>query len=193
MNFKRTNQRTRKSYYQIFILIELLILISLYYFNLHWAILLFVTPIILVDTWSNARCVKRQKRHVIEINISDKEIKCVFSTKEISIIPIEKSLFSIREEKFDRDKTEIEIRQKTMWKSKLIGRLHIDNWNQVFDIKKALLTYSVSQIKYRPEGYWSKYGVFTADVVITTAALTLAEVADGEQEIQTEHLTLEIL
>lgn len=178
MIFTRSNNKTKQLYYQIFILIELSLLILLYYIEIHWAILLLATPIILIDAWSNLRCSNRQKKHIQKIEVNDDGIKCYLANKTEEFIPKEKSLFSIREEKFEKDKTEIEVRRKGTIKSRLVGRLHILNWNQILEIKSELLKNKITQIKYRPEGYWSKYGTLTADVVITGTALATAEIAD---------------
>ncbi|GAA4299382.1 hypothetical protein [Aestuariibaculum suncheonense] len=185
MTFKRDNHKNKKLYYQLFVLIELTLLISLYYFGVHWAILILATPIFLIDTWSNIRCANRQKKYIKEIEITPKGINCLLATDKIDSIPYNKCLFSIREKKFEKDKTEIEIRQKRILKSRLIGRLHISNWNQIFEIKNELIKNNITQIKYRPEGYWSKYGTLTADVVITGTALAVGEIAEITGDFQT--------
>lgn len=178
MIFKRDNDKNKSLYYRLFILFELVLLISLYYYGLHWFFLFFTTIIILPDVWSNIRCARRQKRFIREIKISTEGIHCVLANKATVQIPMEKCLFSIREKKFEKEKTEIEIRKKRLLKSKLIGRIHIKHWQQIFEIKNALIEHAIPQIKYRPEGYWSKYGTLTADVMITGTALAVAGVAD---------------
>ncbi|MCE7992930.1 MAG: hypothetical protein HEP71_13155 [Roseivirga sp.] len=185
MVFKRDNNKNKSLYYQIYIVVELFILFLLYYYGIHWFLLLLLTPTILLDTWSNMRCARRQKKFIREIEITDEGIKCVLANKSSQSIPIEKCLFSIREKKFEKEKTEIEIRSKRLLKSKLIGRLHIKHWSQIPEIKNELLKHSITQIKYRPEGYWSKYGTLTADVVITTTAFTIAAVADVSGDLGT--------
>ena len=178
MIFKRNNNKTKKLYYQLFVVIELLLLIGLYYYNVHWAILVIITPTVLIDSWSNIRCANRQKKYIKEIEIKVNSISCLLATGKTETIPIEKCLFSIREQKFEKDKTEIEIRVKRLLKSRLIGRLHISNWSHIFEIKNNMIKNHVTQVKYRPEGYWSKYGTLTADIVITGTALAVSEIAD---------------
>jgi hypothetical protein len=131
-----------------------------------------------MDIWSNYRCLKRQKRYIKEIQINEKGINCQLANGKQEKIPIEKCLFSIREEKFEKEKTEIEIRYKRLLRSRLIGRLHIKNWAQIFEIRDRLIEQKITQIKYRPEGYWSKYGTLTADIIITGAVLAIGEVAE---------------
>ncbi len=140
MTFKRDNDKNKRLYYQLFVLIELILLVSLYYFDVHWAILILLTPIILIDSWSNIRCANRQKKCVKEIEISPNGIKCLNTNGKTHSIPsYDKCLFSIREKKFEKDKTEIEIKQKRLLKSRLIGRLHISNWDHIFEIKNELI------------------------------------------------------
>lgn len=177
MTFKRDNNKNKKLYYQLFVVVEIMILIGLYYFGIHWFILLLSTPIFLMDAWSNIRCANRQKKFIAEIEINEQGLTCTLANNRIEKIPHDKSLFSIREKKFEKDRTEIEIRQKRHLRSRLIGRIHIKNWKDIFEIKNELIRNNIAQVKYRPEGYWSKYGTLTADVAITGAALTTASVA----------------
>ncbi len=176
--FKRDNDKNKRLYYQLFILIELSLLFGLYYLHLHWALLLLLTPVILLDAWSNLRCANRQKKFIKEIQIAAKGIECKLANGQTDKIPFKKALFSIREQKFEKEKTEIEIRVKRLLKSRLVGRMHIKHWTQIFEIKDELARLRYQQIKYRPEGYWSKYGTLTADIAITSAALALGELAD---------------
>lgn len=188
MKFVRDDQRNKRRYYQLFVLAEIALLVYLYYAGAHWLLLLCVTPIILLDAWSNVRCANRQKKYIREITIDADGIVCLLATGKTVPIPHEKCRFSIREQKFKKERTEIEIRQKRLLKSQLIGRIHIRNWSRIFEIRNELLQYKITQIKYRPEGYWSKYGSFTADMMITGSALALSEATDtvGDFEMSSE-------
>ena len=176
--FKRDNNKNRKNYYLIFILIEISFLSYLCFSEIHWAFAFFISPIILIDSWSNFRCYKRQKKFIQELSISSSGIIITQANHSKIDIQLDECIFSIREVKFEKEKTEIEIRKKRFLKSKLIGRIHINNWKEIFRIKDTLLKSKIPQVKYRPEGYWSKYGTFTADVVITGSAIVLGELAD---------------
>ena len=138
----------------------------------------------LIDAWSNIRCANRQKKFVKEIQIEASGIKYQLANGKTAFIPHAKCLFSIREKKFEKDRTEIEVREKRLLKSRLIGRMHIKNWKQIFEIKNELVRNNITRIKYRPEGYWSKYGTLTADIVITGAAFSVGEVAEMAGEFQ---------
>ena len=49
---------------------------------------------------------------------------------------------------------------------------------KIFELKNELLKNSITQVKYKPEGFWSKYGVLTADIIITGTAMTGALISD---------------
>lgn len=179
MQFSINQNKNKYKYYIIFILIELAILMGLYVFiPVSVYLILFLTPFVLIDLWSNYRCARRQKNYIQKISINTSEIQCVFANNRSKKIPLSKSLFSIREIRFEKEKTEIEIREKHRVGSKLIGRLPLYNWPNIFEIKEQLSQNAVTQISYRPEGFWSKYGILTADTVITGSALTVGVLAD---------------
>jgi hypothetical protein len=174
--FERENLSNKQHYYKILIIIELLLLIALFYFKLHWFFLILALPILCIDLYSNKRCLNRQQNYIIKVEFNDRRIICTHLNNYKTVIPFENIKFSIREIKFEKNKTEIEIKQKKFLKSKLIGRLHIDNWSDLFEIKKVFLKNSITQVQYRPEGFWSKYGVLSADILITSAAIGMSEI-----------------
>lgn len=182
--FNRDNLDNKKNYYRILIILELLVVPTLFYFHVNLFLILFLIPILLIDIYSNKRCLNRQKNFIKSISFSESEIICTHLNDTTTIIPYKNAKFSIREKKFEEEKTEIEIKQKKALRSKLIGRLHIQNWSNLFEIKNELITNAVTQIKYRPEGFWSKYGVLTADIVITGTAMLHAELAESSGDFK---------
>ena len=185
MIFKRDNKANKRLYYLIWVIVEICILIAMYCIDIHWAILFLVTCVIFIDAWSNIRCANRQRKYICEIKINEHGVQNTLATSTIEYIALDKCLFSIREKAFEREKTEIEIREKRLLKSRLIGRLHISNWSKIDEIKQSLIAHGVTQIKYRPEGYWSKYGTLTVDVVITGTAIVVGEVAEQAGDYKT--------
>ena len=178
IQFERDSLTNKQIYYTVFISIELLAIILLFYFNIHWFLKLVFIPILLVDIYSNKRCLNRQKNFIKKVELGNNKIICTHLKNNKTIIPFEKLKFSIREKKFEKDQTEIEIKLKKSFRSKLIGRLHIKNWATIFELKNELLKNSITQVKYKPEGFWSKYGVLTADIIITGTAMTGALISD---------------
>jgi len=183
--FKRSNLKNKQNYYRILIALEVLAIISLFYFNVNGFAVFFVVPFLLIDMYSNKRCLNRQKNFIKNIEFKEGDIICTHLKNNQTVIPFKKVKFSIREEKFEKDQTEIEIKFKKALKSKLIGRLHIDNWNSIFELKKELVNNAITQVKYRPEGFWSKYGILTADIVITGTAMAGGALAEMNNDFNT--------
>lgn len=173
--FERDNLNNKQNYYKVLIVIEVLLLVSLFCFNLNWILIFFALPILCIDLYSNKRCLDRQRNFIKYVEFNNKDIICIHLNDKRTVIPFKNAKFSIREVKFEKDKIEIEIKQKVFLKSKLVGRLHISNWSSISEIKKEFLKNTVTQVKYRPEGFWSKYGILMADVVITSASLAMSE------------------
>lgn len=183
--FERDNLNNKQNYYRVLILIEILAIIALFYFNINWFILLLAFSILLLDIYSNKRCLNRQQNFIKNIQFKDGKVICTHLKNNQTVVSLDKLRFSIREEKFEKDKTEIEIKLKKALKSKLIGRLHISNWANIFDLKNEFIKNSIVQVKYRSEGFWAKYGVLTADIVITGTAMASATLADGSGDFNT--------
>ncbi|WMI68242.1 hypothetical protein [Mangrovimonas sp. YM274] len=179
--------KNKQNYFKALIIVEILVIISLFYFNVNLFLSILLTSILLIDIYSNKRCLNRQKNFIKSVEFKDGKIICTHLKNNQTIIPFEKLKFSIREKKFEKDKTEIEIKLKKSLKSKLIGRLHINNWSNVFDLKNEFLKNSITQIKYRPEGFWSKYGLLTADIVITGTALAGSTLSEISGELSTSN------
>jgi len=75
-------------------------------------------------------------------------------------------VYSFREIKFEKDKSEIEIKEKKRITNKLIGRLNIKDWQTIFEIKNALAEKKIKRIEFQPEGFLSKYGWSLAEITL---------------------------
>ena len=178
MIFKRTNQKSKRNYYTILIVIETLLYIGLFFLDIHWIFLILIFPFYVLETVSNKRCLNRQKNFITTLETHDEFLECNHINGKKSIIPYNQLSYSFREIKFEKDKSEIEIKKKKWLGSKLIGRIHINNWDNIFDIIKEFQNKKITRVKFKPEGFWSKYGGLTADIVITSSALAIGEVAE---------------
>tara|TARA_B100000809_G_scaffold152297_1_gene149644 strand:- start:4380 stop:5015 length:636 start_codon:yes stop_codon:yes gene_type:complete len=178
MIFKRDNLKNKKNFYLILIIAEIAIYISLFFTNIHWLFLILIFPFLLIDLISNKRCLKRQKNFIKEIEFHKNKLTCIHLKDSTTSIDFNDLIFSFREIKFEKDKSEIEIKTKGRLRNKLIGRIHISNWENIFEIKNELLNNEIVRVKFKPEGFWSKYGGLTADIVITTSALAIGELGD---------------
>ena len=74
--FERENLSNKQHYYKILIIIELLLLIALFYFKLHWFFIILVLPILCVDLYSNKRCLNRQQNYIKKVEFNDTKIIC---------------------------------------------------------------------------------------------------------------------
>ncbi|UOK42173.1 MULTISPECIES: hypothetical protein [Flavobacterium] len=184
MTYSRDNLKNKKVYYLSIILVEFVIYFSLFFFNVHWLILTLIFPFLIIELISNKRCLNRQKNFIKSIEFTDNQIICTHLKNNKTEIPHEKLIFSFREIKFEKDRSEIEIKLKGNYRNKLIGRIHIKNWKNIFEIKDELIKRKVTRVKFKPEGFWSKYGGLTADVVILTSTLTFSEVAEATGDFQ---------
>jgi hypothetical protein len=185
MKFERNNLKSKKNFYLILISLELATYASLFYLKIHWIFLVLIFPFLILEIISNKRCLNRQKNFIKEIEFRENEIVCKHLNDSTTRISYKKLIYSFREIKFEKDKSEIEIREKKRIRSKLIGRLHINNWKAIFEIRNALVEKKIVRIKFRPEGFWSKYGGLTADIVIISTALAVGEVANLSGDINT--------
>lgn len=196
MVFKRDNLKNKKSFYFILIVVEILIYLALIYSDVHWLLLIFIFPFLIIEIISNKRCLNRERNFIKELGFLGDKLECVHVNTNKTFIQYEDLIFSFREVKFEKNKSEIEIKKKGRFRNKLIGRIHIKNWNSIFEIKKEFLKKEITRAKFKPEGFWSKYGGFTADVVIAVSAVTLDGVSDvlgngsSSLEIQTDFSSL---
>ncbi|WP_166387936.1 hypothetical protein [Polaribacter sp. 11A2H] len=69
--------------------------------------------------------------------------------------------YSIKKWKFDKHKTEIELKEKKGLLFKTSERLHIKNWEEIFKIEKELEKNKVPRVEWKPKTIWRKYwGIF---------------------------------
>lgn len=187
MKFERNNTKSKTVFYRLLILVEIVAYIAMIYIEVHWLLLMICFPFLLLELISNYRCLKRQKNFIKTIELENSVLKYTLSNNAIGEIPYQELRFSFREIKFEKDKSEIEIRHKKKFKSKLVGRLHIKNWSEIWVLKKELELKGIERVKFRPEGFWNKYGGLTADIVIIAGSYTLGEVAELSGNIGTSN------
>lgn len=78
--------------------------------------------------------------------------------------------YSIRKRKFDKHKTEIELKLKKGLRYKTIERLHIKNWNTIFEIEQELKKCKVERVEWKPQTLWGKYWGIFIDLFFVTIA-----------------------
>jgi len=136
-----------------FVIIEVAILLAMFFFGVHWAMLILTTTFVVIDIWPHVGYSNRQKHRIAEIEITGDSISCAHLNGQRTTVPIENSLFSIGENRLEGERIEIEIREKRLLRSKLIGTFCVRNWDAIIDIKEALGKNGITPIKYQPEGF----------------------------------------
>ncbi|MEL0649938.1 hypothetical protein V6246_00805 [Algibacter sp. TI.3.09] len=115
---------------------------------------------------SNIRCLNRQKSFIKAIEFKGSTLVCAHFNGKKTKISYDNLVYSFREIKFEKDKSEIEIKEKKRITNKLIGRLNINDWQTIFEIKNALAEKKIKRIEFQPEGFWSKYGWSLAELTL---------------------------
>lgn len=70
--------------------------------------------------------------------------------------------YSIRKKKFEKDRTEIEIKTK----SKITQRLHIKNWNRLLEIEEQLELKRIERVKWKAKTLWRRYWGIFIDLIL---------------------------
>lgn len=116
MIFKRDNLKNKKNFYLILIITEITIYRSLFFINIHWLflILILIFPFLIIELISNKRCLKRQKNFIKEIEFHENKLSCFHLKDSTTSIDFNDLIFSFREIKFEKDKSEIEIKNQLL-------------------------------------------------------------------------------
>ena len=115
------------------------------------------------------RCLIRQNKLITQIEFKETILICNHLNNTQTSIDFKELIFSYREKKFEKEKSEIEIKKKGKFVDKLIGRIHIKDWKNIFDIKNELVKNGIARVEFNPEGFWNKYGVLTAELIYSIA------------------------
>ena len=92
--FERDNLNNKQNYYRVLILVEILAIISLFYFNISWFIIILAFPFLLIDIYSNKRCLNRQKNFIKSIEFHDGKIICTHVKNNQTLIPFKTIVFT---------------------------------------------------------------------------------------------------
>lgn len=180
MIFTRDHLRNKQNYYLTLIIVEIVTYLTLIFLKIPWYITVLIFPFLIIEIISNLRCLNRQKNFIKALEFHKDKLICTHINNSKTLIDFDDLLYSFREIKFEKDKSEIEIKTKGKIRNKRIGRIHINDWKNIFEVKDELLKNGIIRVQFKPEGFWNKYGGLTADVVLTTSALTINEIGESE-------------
>ncbi|PPK95685.1 hypothetical protein LY01_01278 [Nonlabens xylanidelens] len=158
--FKATGNKNDKLKWVIYIVLGISLLIFIFkYPEWHLIFKLIISIPIIINLLFDFSYLNKEKHIISELNFTDTEI--VIREKKTITIKYSDLKYSIRKRKFDKQKTEIELKAKKFLKYKTIGRIHIKNWDHIFQIEKELENNRVLRTEWKPKTLWGKYwGIF---------------------------------
>ena len=112
----------------------------------------------------------RKVRYVIkEIHFHGSELVVLDTKGGKKNVSYSELKYSIRKRKFDKHKTEIELKIEKKFPFKTFARLPIKNWDSIFEIEKELEQRNIPRVEWQPMTLWRKYwGVFI-DLIMVSA------------------------
>ena len=160
--FQASKTKTSQLKWIIYILIglSLLIYINVYsnwnlFFKFFWSLILLINLVFDFFYLIKARSI------ITELEFDKHQIIIKYKRGRNKKIKYSNINYSIRKRKFDKHKTEIELKEKKILKFKTFNRIHIKNWQDTFVIEKELEAHKIKRVEWKPQTLWSKYwGIF---------------------------------
>ncbi|CAH8290014.1 hypothetical protein EV196_107199 [Mariniflexile fucanivorans] len=162
INYKTTKIKTDKPKWLIYILIGLgLLFYILKYSDWHFILKFLISIPLVVNLLFDISYFKKAGYGITQLNFDATEIEIIDKKENKKRIPYSNFKYSIRKRKFDRLKTEIELKIKKNLRFKTFGRLHITSWENIFEIENELENRNVISTEWKPQTIWRKYwGIF---------------------------------
>ncbi|CAL2094273.1 conserved protein of unknown function [Tenacibaculum sp. 190524A02b] len=170
IKFKATKNKSDKLKWLIYILIGLgLLIFIIKYSDWHIISKILISIPLIINLLFDVFYFKKVGYIINEIHFGDSEVEVFDLKKNKKRITYSNLKYSIRKRKFDKHKIEIELKNKRSLKFKTFGRLHIKNWDNIFDIEKELEQRKVVRVEWKPMTLWGKYwGIFIDLFFITS-------------------------
>jgi len=171
MKFKPTNTKTDKIKWLIYIiigLISLIYIIKLSEWNLFFKLVISI-PLI-VNLLFDIYYLRKLKPIIKNIELDESYLIINRINNETKKIKLSDLKYSIRKRKHYEQKTEIEIKENKGLLFKTVERLHIKNWQHIFEIEKELETYKIPRVEWKPQTLWGKYWGIFIDMFFLTVA-----------------------
>ena len=170
IKFKATKYKTAKSKWLIYILIGLgLLIFIIKYSDWHFISIFLISIPLIVNLLFDISYFNKSGYLITELNFGDSKIEIIDYKKNIIRISYSNLKYSIRKRKFDRHKTEIELKIKKSIKFKTFGRVHIKNWDNIFDIENELENRGILRTEWNAMTLWRKYWGIFIDLFFLTA------------------------
>jgi len=169
--FKTDLRKTNKLKWLIFIFIEISLLIYILRFsdwNYFLKFILFIP--IFVFLIFDFIYLRKENRIIIDLNFGNSDLITTDNKNIKTKTPYKNLKYSIRKGKYDKEKTEIELKEKKNLTYKTYARLHIKNWNEIYEIENELVALNIPRVKWEPQTLWGKYWGFFIDFFFVTVA-----------------------
>ncbi len=170
IKYKAKNNKSDKLKWLIYILIGLgLLTFIIKYSDWHIISKILISIPLIINLFFDIFYFKKVGYIINEIHFENTGIEIFDFKKNKKRIAYSNLKYSIRKRKFDKHKTEIELKSKKTLKFKTLGRLHIKNWDNIFDIENELKQREISRIEWKPITLWGKYWGIFIDLFFLTA------------------------
>ena len=159
---KATNTKTDKLKWLIYIVLGIGLLTYIIKYS-EWHFIskfIFSLPLV-INLLFDIYYLKNIKPTITNIEFCESLLIINRGNKKSRKIKLSNLKYSIKKRKFDKHKTEIELKEKKGLLFKTSERLHIKNWEEIFKIEKELEKNKVPRVEWKPKTIWGKYwGVF---------------------------------
>ena len=159
---KATNTKTDKLKWLIYIILGIGLLTYIIKYS-EWHFIskfIFSFPLV-INLLFDIYYLKNIKPTITNIEFSESLLIINRENKQSRKIKLTNLKYSIKKWKFDKHKTEIELKEKKGLLFKTSERLHIKNWEEIFKIEKELEKNKVPRVEWKPKTIWRKYwGIF---------------------------------
>ena len=159
--FLRSNQKTHALKYIIFLIIGLILFTVL-------AIIPSINPIfralllivIGINAISDIVYIYRERQYVKKLSFADDRLLVNWRDGTEEKTPYKYLMYSIRKKKFHKSWTEIELKGNASNPNSTFARLHIKNWDDIFEIEQQLKDLNIKESAWEPRSLWERYGEF---------------------------------
>ncbi len=188
--FKATKEKTDKLKWSIYLLIGISLLVFIHtYSDWHFISKFIVSVPLVINLLFDIVYLRKENILVSELTFNDTVIAITSNQKTVKRILYPNLKYSIRKRKFDKHKTEIELKLKKGLRFKTYYRIHIKNWDSIFEIENELDTHGVLRVEWKPKTFWAKYWGIFIELFFATAGEGLGGTVIEYQEKSIKEVT----
>ena len=168
---KATNTKTDKQKWLVYIVLEICTLTYIIrYSEWHFISKFIISFPFVINLLFDIYYLKNIKPAITNIEFSESLLIINRGNKTNSKIKLSNLKYAIKKRRFDKHRTEIELKEKKGFTFKTSERLHIKNWEELFKIEKELEKNKVPRVAWKPKTIWGKYWGLFIDLFFLTVA-----------------------